>query len=85
MQRDPKLQRFLDKVADECQISAEERAVLDAASGHPFSCKCSTCAEWWKLCGPDPDTRRFGPFTAEELGLTPEQVEAMLPPPEEQP
>ncbi len=43
-----------------------------AASDHPYNCRCSICLEWWKSCGPDPDSKRHGPFTDEEVNRTDE-------------
>lgn len=52
------------------QLPADELANFDAASNHPYECKCKLCRDWWKACGPemeDDDTPDgYGPF-GEEL------------------
>jgi hypothetical protein len=44
----------------------DQIAMLDAASNHPYECKCKLCKEWWAACGPemeDDDTPAgYGPF-----------------------
>jgi hypothetical protein len=49
-------------------VSAE---VAMRAANHEYLCRCGLCKEWWKLAGPDPATKRCGPWTMEELGLDP--------------
>jgi len=48
------------------QLPADELANFDAASNHPYECKCKLCKEWWAACGPemeDDDTPAgYGPF-----------------------
>ena len=60
------------KLAEMLGISDSKRDVLLEASEHPYDCRCSTCADWWKSMGPDSDTGTCGPFTLEEIGLNPE-------------
>lgn len=47
-------------------MAPEELARFDAASNHPYSCRCELCKEWWKACGPemeDDETEDgYGPF-----------------------
>jgi len=57
------LQDFLDAMAREWDISPE----FQQSSNHPYSCKCASCADWWRKMGPDEDG--YGPFTKEELGI----------------
>lgn len=56
-----------DQLARALGIDPETQATLDTGSGHPYHCRCETCRQWWKAMGPDPDTGRHGPFTAEEI------------------
>ena len=37
-------------------------AALQIGSDHAYSCTCNTCADWWRMMGPDPDSNRYGPF-----------------------
>jgi len=66
-------EEFKKKLAKALGISEEERAVLDTGGDHPYSCRCETCADYWRQMGPDPDgttmvpQRPYGPFTITEI------------------
>ncbi len=57
------------KLAADLGIEPKKRDALLIGSEHPYSCRCDTCKEWWKLMGPDPEDGKCGSFTMEELGL----------------
>lgn len=57
------------RLAADLGVEPEEQDILLTGSEHPYTCRCDTCREWWKMMGPDPDTGRCGGFTMEELGL----------------
>lgn len=67
-----------DRLANALGISKHEQEVLDVSWSHGYECVCRTCLEGWKLCGPDPDTKKFGSFTYEQMGTTREKVYAFL-------
>lgn len=71
MNRAPGLQKILDAFCANVGISPEEQHALEVGGSHSYMCRCNTCAEHWKLVGPDPDTKMPGPFTYRELGLDP--------------
>jgi hypothetical protein len=51
-------------------MPSEERATLDVGGRHPYACKCETCCQWWKLCGPEEagtEEEHYGPFTKAEV------------------
>jgi hypothetical protein len=59
-----------DVLARQLDIPADEQAVLDAGSEHPFHCRCAVCLTWWVLMGPDgepDDPGAYGPFTKREV------------------
>lgn len=65
---------FMDNLAAQLGIPKEKQAALDVGSNHPFTCRCSTCRDWWKLMGPEnaPEVEEgeepeYGPFTKEEI------------------
>jgi hypothetical protein len=49
-------------------IPADELAVLDANSNHPYTCRCKNCCRWWVLMGPDGgEDGNYGPFSRDEV------------------
>jgi len=66
MQRAPNLQAFLDRYAEEHDISQD----VVVGSDHPYDCRCGTCLAWWATVGPEEDedgSEGWGPFTREEI------------------
>jgi hypothetical protein len=56
-----------DLFAEAMGITEENKKILDMGSEHPLNCRCNTCLRWWIMVGPDPDTKKYGPFTNEEI------------------
>lgn len=64
-----------NELARQLGIDPATQFILDEGSNHQYDCKCDTCKAWWQKMGPNPDTLDFGPFTLEEIGWTPEQLQ----------
>lgn len=59
-----------DNLARALGIPPSEQSILDAGSNHSYSCRCSTCIQWWIQMGPDGDPSikgAYGPFTRDEI------------------
>lgn len=63
--RAPRLQCAIDGLARDLGISPD----FVVASDHKYSCRCDKCKEWWRACGPEPESGDdgYGPFTKEEI------------------
>lgn len=62
------LQKFLQLLSSEGQ--ADVKNVLDIASNHSYSCRCSVCLAWWVAVGPEDlgdGEWSVGPFTKQEF------------------
>lgn len=40
---------------------AEQLARFDAASNHPYTCRCPICLEWWTQVPPEDDDEEGAP------------------------
>ena len=47
------LEQLKDNLAAQLFKDEDERARFDAASNHPYECKCELCKEWWEKMGPE--------------------------------
>lgn len=41
-------------------MTEEEQARFDAATEHPYECRCELCQEWWENVPPEDDAEGDG-------------------------
>lgn len=56
-----------DKLAKALGISKEDQQILDIGAGHPYTCRCGVCKEFWQEMGPEEPENPYGPFTIAEI------------------
>lgn len=47
------LDEAVQKLRGKLRMTPEELARFDAASNHPYECRCAICQEWWTHMGPE--------------------------------
>lgn len=55
------------RIAKDLGVPEMTRRALDIGSRHSYLCRCPACWTWWRLVGPNPNTREYGPFTRAEM------------------
>lgn len=72
---DPRDTPLNNLLAELVQVVASDFAI---ASGHPYTCRCGLCLNWWVKLGPDEGLDgepHYGPFTTAEVEAATEILE----------